>query len=64
MTSQMTSRTIQPGDRVRIIAGPFAGGEATVQAVDADKSQVRVEMLVLGQPAPFSVKLNQVDRIG
>ncbi|MCA1596451.1 MAG: KOW motif-containing protein [Chloroflexi bacterium] len=51
---------INPGDVVKITGGPFAGGRARVQAVDVDKSQVRVEMKVLGQPAPFTVKLDQV----
>lgn len=51
---------INPGDVVKIVGGPFAGGRARVQAVDTDKSQVRVEMKVLGQPAPFTVKLDQV----
>ncbi|MDQ2730872.1 MAG: KOW motif-containing protein [Armatimonadota bacterium] len=51
---------VQPGDIVHITAGPFAGGKARVQSVDTGKSQVHVQMLVLGEPASFTVKLDQV----
>ena len=54
----MSDHPIKVGDSVRIVSGPFAGGYGSVQAVDGDK--VRVEMLVLGQPAPFTVRLSQV----
>ena len=49
---------LKPGDEVKIVAGPFAGGRARVQAVE--NGRVRVEMKVLGQPAPFTVGSDQV----
>ena len=58
--STASVREIQSGDRVDIVAGPFAGGRAVVKTLDIGAGKVHVEMLVLGDPAPFTVGLNQV----
>ena len=56
----MSDDSLKPGDTVAIIAGPFAGGRGLVQAVDAERKRVRVVMPVLGEPAPFSVGIEQI----
>ena len=56
----MSESSIKPGDTVDIIAGPFSGGRALVQSVDRDKGKVHLQMLVLGEAAPFTVSSEQV----
>ena len=53
-------RSVKVGDTVEITAGPFARGRAVVQSLDVEKGTVRVVMKVLGEPAPFTLHLNQV----
>ena len=56
----MTDQPLKPGDKVRIISGPFRGGNALVRSIE--QQNLQVEMLVLGQPTPFTVRLDQVKR--
>ena len=54
----MADAQVNLGDTVDIVAGPFSGGHAVVKA--SANGLLQVEMPVLGQPVPFTVKLDQV----
>lgn len=51
-----------PGDRVRVIDGPFATYEAVVRAVDV--YHLKLDVAAAGITIPITVHPNQVERVG
>ncbi|HET6382200.1 MAG TPA: hypothetical protein VFJ58_02325 [Armatimonadota bacterium] len=56
----MAEPALNVGDKIVITAGPFRGGHAIVKSVD--QQHLRVEMQVLGQPATFTIRSDQLRR--
>ncbi len=54
---------VKPGDRVRIIDGPFTDFEGKVQEVDADKGRIKVLVGVFGRETPVDVDFLQVTKL-
>jgi len=56
--------TYAPGDRVRVVDGPFSNYEAQVQAVDARRGRLDVAVAVSFRAVPIKVELHQIEKIG
>jgi len=52
-----------PGDRVRIIEGPFANFHGVVDEVKPDKGKVRVLVSIFGRETPVEIEFTHVQKI-
>jgi len=55
--------TFLPGQRVRIIDGPFSDFVGNVDDIDMDKSKVRVLVAFFGRDTPVELDLLQVEKM-
>jgi transcription termination/antitermination protein NusG len=53
----------KPGQKVRIIDGPFNDFIGTVAAIDLDKSKVRVMVNFFGRDTPVELEFEQVEKV-
>ncbi len=70
LTSQTTEGTARPkakvqyseGDTVRIVDGPFANFNGSVEEVNAEKNRVKVLISIFGRPNPVELDFMQVEK--
>ncbi len=55
--------TLQPGQAVKIIDGPFADFEGIVDAVNQEKGKVRVRVSFFGRETPVELDFLQVEKL-
>jgi len=53
----------QKGEVVRVVAGPFAEFNGTIEDVNADKEKVRVLISIFGRDTPVELEFTQVEKV-
>ncbi|WP_294578850.1 transcription termination/antitermination protein NusG [uncultured Thomasclavelia sp.] len=52
----------EPGDQVKVVAGPFAGKSGKVESIDTEKEQAKVLIDFLGNLTPIEIDLVQLEK--
>lgn len=62
-TKQQIKVDYEIGDAVKVLDGPFASFNGTVEELDFDKSKVKVSVSIFGRATPVELDFEQVERV-
>ena len=61
--TQKIELDVKPGDKVRIISGPFADFIADIIEVYPDKSKLRANVSIFGRETPVELEYKQINKL-
>lgn len=64
ITKTVVTLEFSEGEMVKVIDGPFANFQGTIDEVKPDKSKLRVFVSIFGRSTPVELDFNQVEKIG
>lgn len=64
LTKTVVTMEFSEGENVKVIDGPFANFQGTIDEVRPDKSKLRVFVSIFGRSTPVELDFNQVEKIG
>ena len=53
----------QPGDRVKILSGPFMNSEGTVESVDAESRTAEILIIAFGRETPTTISCEDIEKV-
>ena len=62
-SSEKVELDVKPGDKVRIISGPFADFDADIIEVYPDKSKLRANVSIFGRETPVELEYKQINKL-
>lgn len=60
----VVSMEFSEGESIKVIDGPFANFQGTIDEVKADKSKLRVFVSIFGRSTPVELDFSQVEKLG
>jgi transcriptional antiterminator NusG len=64
LTKTVVTMEFSEGENIKVIDGPFANFQGTIDEVKPDKSKLRVFVSIFGRSTPVELDFNQVEKIG
>jgi transcription termination/antitermination protein NusG len=62
-TTEDSDAPFQPGERVRVLVGPFADFPGVVRAVDTDSQRLNVGVEIFGRETPVVLDFTQATKL-
>lgn len=53
----------QPGDRVKILSGPFVNAEGTVESVDVENRTAEILIIAFGRETPTTISCEDIEKV-
>lgn len=63
-TTALPQIDLEVGESVRVLQGPFADFEGTVQDIDLEKQKAKVMLSVFGRETPVEFEFSGIEKIG